>query len=159
MNLTSIQSLLWALPLFIALHVTEEFAFPGGFIKWIAAHNSQRLKHTWYYVAINGIAILAGVVIALTASGVVGYCVFIWLVTFMATNALSHVIASAQVRAYCPGSVTGTVLFLPLLMMSTWRVLTDSLINWQSWLLNGLSAFVVGYFFITVHRRGSARDK
>ena len=159
MNLIRIQSLLWALPLFTALHVTEEFAYPGGFIKWMAIHNSQRLKRTWYYVAINAFAIVLGSVIALTANGIVGYCVFVWFAAFLATNALSHTIASVQVRAYCPGSVTGVLLFIPLLVASSWRILADDLINWQSWFLNCLSAFIVGFYFITVHRRRSAVGK
>ncbi len=159
MNLTSLQSLLWALPLFTCLHVIEEFAYPGGFIQWMAAHNPRRLKRTWYYLVINAFAIIAGVVIAFTAANVVGYCAFIWFVTFLATNALSHLVASSQNRAYCPGSVTGTLLFFPLLLASYWRFLTDNVINWQSLALNAVSAFVVGYFFITVHRRGRVHDQ
>ena len=159
MNITSIQSLFWALPIFTSIHVIEEFAYPGGFIRWIAKHNWQRLKPTWYYVAINAFAISAGVVLVFTAHDVVGYCIYIWFVAFMATNGLSHIIAAVQARAYCPGSLTGLLLFIPLLGVSSWRVLADDLINWQSLLLNALSAFVVGYFIITVHRRASAKGK
>lgn len=159
MILTEIQTFLWGLPLFTALHVVEEFAYPGGFVKWMAVHNSTRLKQTWYYVAINAFAILGGACIALIANGVVGYCVFIWFVTFMAANGLSHIIASVQAGKYCPGSVTGILLFLPLFAASSWKFLAEGLINWQSWLLNAFSAIVVGYFFITVHSRRKVHNK
>jgi hypothetical protein len=40
---------LWALPIALTLHVIEEFAFPGGFVRWIEVHNYRRLKTTRYY--------------------------------------------------------------------------------------------------------------
>jgi len=152
MNPANLKLFLWALPLFMCIHVFEEFAFPGGFIRWMASQNSKRLHKTYYYVAINGIGIFLGAITALTATNVVGYCLFIWLVTYMATNGLSHAIASVQARRYCPGTVTGIFLFVPLLLVSYWVFATQDLVNWQSLVLNAISAFVVGYFFITVHQ-------
>ena len=159
MNPINLQLLLWALPLFMCFHVFEEFVFPGGFIQWMAVQNSQRLHSTYYYVAINGIGILTAMIPASIATNTVGYCVFIWLVTYMATNGLSHAIASGQTRRYCPGSVTGIFLFIPLLLVSYWAFFFAGLVNWQSLAINAISAFVVGYYFITVHKkRDSTRD-
>ena len=155
MNIINLQLLLWALPLFMCIHVFEEFAFPGGFIPWIAAQHARRLKKTSYYVAVNAAGIVAASILALGNLTAFGYCVFIWLVTFMATNGLSHAIASIQAKKYCPGMVTGVLLFFPLLAASCWKLLSDGLINWQSVALNGVSAFVVGFFFIKVHHHGA----
>ena len=152
MNPTNLRLLLWALPLFMCIHVFEEFVIPGGFIRWMANQNSRRLHKSAYYVAINGIGILLAAITAFTATNVVGYCLFIWLVTYMATNGLSHAIASVQTRRYCPGTVTGIFLFVPLLFVSYWEFFSVDLVNWQSMVLNAVSAFVVGYFFITVHQ-------
>jgi hypothetical protein len=155
MNPTNLQLILWALPLFMFIHVIEEFGFPGGFIQWMATHNTERLHHTVYYVAINAIGILAGVIAAVAAPNIVALCAHIWLVTYMATNSLSHIIASLQTRRYCPGTVTG-LLFIPLLVASSWMLLSVNVVNWESLGVNVISAFAVGYFFITVHRREKA---
>jgi hypothetical protein len=154
MTQSHLQLVLWALPLFLCIHVFEEFAYPGGFIQWMATHNSRRLKSPSYYIVINAAAILLGAIVAAIPPTTIGYCLHIWLVTFMATNGLSHAIASVQAQRYSPGTVTGSILFFPLLAISSWILVTGHLINWQSWGANVMSALAVGYFFITVHRRG-----
>ena len=158
MQLPSIQFLLWALPLFICIHVVEEFGYPGGFVRWMKSHNARRIKGTFYYVAVNAAAILAGFILALTASGTIAYVAFFWFAAFLATNGLSHVIASAQEKTYCPGSVTGVFLFWPLLIASWLRLSSDGLINSQSLTLNAASGFIVAYFFFSVHRRRKAEQ-
>ena len=151
--MVSLQSLLWALPAFLCIHVVEEFCYPGGFIQWMAAFNPRRIKSTRYYIAINTVGIVVGIIIALTAKDIIGYCVYVFLVTFMATNGLSHLIAAIQERAYCPGCVSGPLLFIPLAIVSYWKFTTDNLINWQSLVLNAILGFVVGFLAFTVHRR------
>lgn len=156
MDLVSLQLLLWALPVFLSIHVVEEFGYPGGFIQWMAAHNPRRIKSTWYYIAINSAGIVVGILIALTAKDAVGYCIFVFTVTFMATNGLSHLIAAIQEKRYCPGCVTGPLLFMPLAVVSYWKFLTDNLMNWQSLVINAFLGFIVGFVVLTVHQRGES---
>lgn len=154
MNISNIAILLWALPVALCFHVTEEFAFPGGFIQWMELNKPRRLKSKFYYFAINATAIVVSIIIALTAKGAIGYCVYLWFTSFMSVNAASHLRASIQSHKYCPGSVTGGLLFIPMLVVSTWVFLVNNLVNWPSAFLNIVSGFVVSYFFsVDVRRR------
>lgn len=153
MSLPSIQHLLWALPVCLAVHVTEEFGYPGGFVSWMQRHNARRVKGTRYYVSLNAGGILAGCLLALTVSGAIGFAAFFWYVAFLATNGLSHVIAAAQAKRYCPGSVTGVLLFWPLLIASAMRLLADGLSNWPTLALTAASGLAVGLLFLPVHGR------
>ena len=157
MQVPSIQFLLWALPIALFIHVIEEFGYPGGFIRWMRNYNARRLKGKLYYVLINAAAILAGVLLAMSPAGTITYTAFFWFAAFLATNGLSHLIAAVQQRTYCPGSVTGIVLFWPLLLAGSMRISQDNLVKWQSLSINAVSAFVVAYFFFSVHRRGKVQ--
>jgi hypothetical protein len=157
MNMSNVSMLLWALPVAVCLHVIEEFAFPGGLIRWIELHKPRRLKRKLYYVAVNAAAIVGGVIIALTAKETIGFCVFLWFVAFMAGNALSHIRASVQSYKYCPGSVTGGLFFLPMLVVSSWILLANALINWQSAVLNIASGVFVGFFVFSIDVRQKDR--
>ncbi len=155
--MTIVRILLWALPVSVCLHVFEEFAFPGGFIQYIELHKPRRLKSNFYYVAVNAAAIVAGVLIALAAKETIGFCAFFWFVAFMAGNAVSHIRASVQSHTYCPGSVTGGLLFLPMFAVSSWVLLDNHFINWQSAVLVLASAVFVSLFLYPVDVRQKDR--
>jgi hypothetical protein len=139
------------------MHVIEEFGFPGGFIQWIELHKPRRLKSKVYYVAVNAGAIVGGIIIALTAKEARGFCVYLTVVAFMAGNAVSHIRASVQSHKYCPGSVTGGLLFLPMLVVSSWILLANDLVNWESAAVYVASGAFVSVFFFSVDVRRKDR--
>ncbi len=124
----NVSIILWALPVAVSLHVTEEFAFPGGFIQWITLHKPRRLKSTFYYVGVNAAAIVAGVIIALVARGIISW------------------------------SITGGLFFPPMFIVSSWILLADHLINWQSALFVIASAVFVSLFLFPVDVRQKDRS-
>ncbi len=86
-----------------ALHVTEEFYWPGGFSEWFREYR------------VNGVMLLAGV-----ALGWMGpdwsRALSLWLilVAILGANAFLHLIGSWRTRCYVPGLVTGMLVNLPL---------------------------------------------
>lgn len=152
-----IQILLWALPIAMSIHVVEEFAYPGGYIRWIKSHKLGRLKSNLYYVALNAAAILGGTIIALKASDIVGYCIFLYSVAIVAGNATSHLVGSLQKRQYCPGSVSGAVLLLPLLVVSTWSFHSKGIVDLPLAVVCICIGFFIGFYVFSTHIRRKDR--
>src|SRR5438552_1033139 len=98
----SVLILLWSFPIALSLHVFEEFACPGGFKRWIEVHKPRKPRSDLYYFLVNAAAIAGAVIIALTASGVLGFCIYLYSVALMAGNASSHVCGTIQEKQYCP---------------------------------------------------------
>jgi hypothetical protein len=100
----------------VALHLVEEFAWPGGFGDWYRAYRPDRAPGITarYLVRINAVfvalALLAG------ALGSRPYGVALWLVVASvgAANAVFHVNATWTMRRYSPGVVTGVLCYVPL---------------------------------------------
>ena len=109
------------LPICFGLHVTEEFLFPGGFIRW---DNVFRPKFTEtpgsYYIKVNAFPGIASVLLVLGAFDYMGKYspmgIRTWLAisTFMTWNAFFHLRGSIQTKQYSPGMITGLALFVPL---------------------------------------------
>jgi hypothetical protein len=110
------QLLAWALPFAAALHVTEEFAAPGGFARWYAAYRPDLAKSmtTPFFVRINALMIAAAI-----------YCTYIdrtgritWEWFMMAgifiSNAIFHIKGAVKTGNYCPGLCTSIFIYIPL---------------------------------------------
>jgi len=153
MSSIGISIFLWAFPIGLSFHVIEEFAFPGGFAQWIDRYNHRRLKSTGYYVVINGVAILGSIAIALLARSAVVYWLYLYSVALMAGNAASHLRASLRQKKYCPGSVTGGLLLVPLLLLSSWQWIASALVAWPFAVLGIAMGLFVGFYVLAVDVR------
>lgn len=153
MSSTGIRIFLWALPFALSAHVTEEFAFPGGFVRWIELYNHRRLKGTRYYVVLNGAAIIGSIANALLAKDSVGYWLYLYTVALLAGNAVSHLRAAFQQKKYCPGSVTGGLLLIPLLLLSSWQFITKVVIGWPFAVLGIGMGLLAGFYVFPVDAR------
>ena len=99
-------------PLTYAIHITEEYL--GGFPDWAASHLGFRLTMPGF-LAINEYAwtgmLCAGIAATVAAPAQ-------WLVIPLATattvNGSAHLIMSIVTRTYSPGVISGTMLWLPL---------------------------------------------
>lgn len=155
----NISILLWLLPIALTLHVTEEFFFPGGFREWIRACKPRRLMSNRYYVIINAVAIIATVIIALVARGIVGYMMYLYAVALMVGNAATHIRGTLQTKRYCPGSVTGGLLFLPLLLISCSYFVWSGALGWPLAVLWTTAGLGVGAYLFGVDIRKADREQ
>lgn len=108
-------------PLTYLAHIVEESV--GGFPAWSAEHLGFHLD-TSAFLAINEFAWI-GMLIASLAATIAAPAK--WLVIPLATiatvNGSAHLIASAVTRSYSPGVISGTVLWLPLGIVTLSRAL------------------------------------
>jgi len=103
-----------ALPIVFALHVIEE---APGFVDWFNALVTPPItQQAFNSVNAAGFAITLIVSVVLAASrdpaaALVGVA---WVGFLMLANGLFHVVATVARGHYCPGVVTGVLLYLPL---------------------------------------------
>jgi hypothetical protein len=97
-----------------ALHVVEEYTFPGGFPDFMRKMTGRFAAYvdTRFAVIINGLFLvlcLAGALLSgrapLFSLSVAGLC---------GLNGLSHLAATLRARRYAPGLASGLLLYLPL---------------------------------------------
>ena len=103
-----------AYPLAYALHLVEEIGAGEGFVQWIGQHFAPSLSSE-RFIAINGITWPAMLIasLILLRSGRLRW-LFVALAVIVLTNAVLHLGSSAIASSYSPGTVTATLLYLPL---------------------------------------------
>jgi hypothetical protein len=103
-----------AIPAAAVLHVEEEYAWPGGFLAFMKRMAPRFAPSVTIpsAAAINGAFLLGCLVAAVLwrRAPVLGLSVAALLVV----NALTHIGGAVWARAYVPGLITGTLLYLPL---------------------------------------------
>jgi hypothetical protein len=106
----------------VALHLIEEFLWPGGFADWYRWYRPERAVSvtTGFLVRINALLVLLA-----RAPGVNGfttYGVALWLVvaSIAAANGAFHIWATVARGRYSPGVITGTIVYLPLAAFGFW---------------------------------------
>jgi hypothetical protein len=115
--------LLLFLPLIaVAAHLVEEFVWPGGFPEWYRRYHPERAGSvtTRLLVVVNVVLVVLALlppILGATARGIA-----FWLVVagIGVANAAFHIWATVTRRAYSPGVVTGTLLYVPLAIYGTW---------------------------------------
>ena len=108
--------LIWMPLVAAALHIVEEFVWPGGFAPWYRAYRPETAASvsSRYLFAVN--ALLLGVCALAGALGFTprGAALFLTILAVLFGNALFHLAATIRMRHYSPGTITGVVLYLPL---------------------------------------------
>ncbi len=153
------QILLWSFPIGLSLHVFEEFGFPGGFRQWIKAYNPRKLKSNIFYFIENAVGILVVCIIALKATDILGYRIYLYCVAVMAGNAASHMLGTIQKKRYCPGTVSGVLLLLPLFVISYWYFLGTGKVDLASAAVCLCVGIFIGFYIIGVDIRKKDRKK
>jgi hypothetical protein len=150
--------LIW-MPFFAAaLHIIEEFVWPGGFAAWYRGYRPDIANSvsTRYLVIVN--AVLLGLCALAAALGFTprGAALFLTLVAVLFGNALFHLAATIRTRRYSPGVITGVLLYLPLGVYGYDAVLHAHLASTGT----ALSAAILGGLYQTIatanHRRRAA---
>jgi hypothetical protein len=155
----NILILLWTLPIALSLHVFEEFAFPGGFARWIRACSPRKAKSSLYYFLVNAAGILAAIIIALTASGIYGYRLYLYCAALMGGNAATHLRGTFQAKKYCPGTVSSGLLLLPLCLVSHWYFVHTANVDPFSALVTFCAGLFVGGYVVGVDVEATRRTR
>jgi hypothetical protein len=143
------------LPAAVMLHVTEEFLFPGGFVEWynkLVPPKTVKTVRYGFLVWIN--TFLIGVCVLPVYYGESFHGISTWyLITSMAgMNACFHIWGVFKMKAYSPGVITGTLLYLPLFILGTVRFISSGTLSPGRAIL--YVALGIGYHIFSVIRQG-----
>ena len=110
---TMLRKLVLIAPLVLVIHVAEEAPqFVSWFNSLVARGISQRL-----FLTVNATALLVTILLALLVasapSAPTGLCLSAWIGFLMLANGLFHIVGTLVYGRYCPGVITGTLLYLP----------------------------------------------
>ncbi|MGE5624434.1 MAG: HXXEE domain-containing protein [Bacillota bacterium] len=113
----------WAPVACAALHMLEEFAWPGGFAAWFRIYRPETaVSFTRTFAVLVNTTLM---VVTLFVGWVGprwdgGISAFLTLVSVLAFNGLFHVVGALRTHRYSPGMVTGMLLYIPLCAYSSW---------------------------------------
>ncbi|HEY1583425.1 MAG TPA: HXXEE domain-containing protein [Chthoniobacterales bacterium] len=129
------MTLLFWLPFcFAALHIFEEFAWPGGFAAWYTAYRPYVAGSLTTRFLILGNALLLVVTFLLGWMGPSwsrGLSLWLILAALLAANGLFHLRGVIALRRYSPGVVSGVLLYLPLCVWGYWHFIASGEASWQ----------------------------
>jgi hypothetical protein len=114
-------ALVWLLPIALGVHILEEFGFYSGLIEWNRTYRPKAAGSMPVsdYIKINAIGVIAAVLSALGTNTFIGLRLWLAFVTvFAGFNALWHIQGVLRSRHYCPGVITGCLVYLPLTVFS-----------------------------------------
>lgn len=155
----NILILLWALPIALSLHVFEEFVWPGGFASWIRAQSARKARSGFYYFLVNAAGIAVAIIIALTASNIHGFRLYLYSTAFMGGNAVTHLRGTFRTKKYCPGTISSGFLLLPLCLVSQWYFVHAGNVDLFSALVAGCAGLFVGSFVVGVDVESTRRTR
>jgi hypothetical protein len=140
---------LWWAPLAAAaLHITEEFVYPGGFAAWDRSYRPAigRSITPRLHIIVNAALLLACVQVGLLAGATeagaqrIGVAAWMALASLLFSNALFHVVGTMRTRTYSPGVLTSVALYVPMAALGYWYFLSHRLVSWPT----AAAAAVVG---------------
>jgi len=118
----------WAPLVAAALHIFEEFVFPGGFAEWDRMYRpairdsiTPRL-HIIVNAALLALCVQIGLLGASreAAARSIGVVAWIAVAALLGSNAIFHVVGTIRTRTRSPGVITGLLLYLPMAIIGTW---------------------------------------
>jgi preprotein translocase subunit Sec61beta len=107
------ELLLWLLLAAAALHVVEEWLWPGGFLDWFRRFAPFAAALTPGLAVVVNAAFLA-LVLAAAILAEDRLVLSLSAAALCFVNGLLHVVGTIKTREYSPGVVTGALLYLPL---------------------------------------------
>jgi hypothetical protein len=109
----TVNWIFWAFVGAAAIHVVEEFGYPGGFLETMRRFSPRFAPAvtTRLAVVVNGLFLL----LCITGAIIGGRSPFLGLsiASLLFFNALMHIGGSIRARGYAPGLVSGILLYLP----------------------------------------------
>ena len=138
----------------VMLHVTEEFLYPGGFPEWYARlmpPKTVKKSNTGFLVWINTLMMCACAFALYFGSTLHGYSIWYYVAAIAAANACFHIWGVIKLKAYSPGVVTGTLLYIPLFVVGTIQLVSSGKLPLHRAILAIIVA--VGYHIFSVIRQ------
>jgi hypothetical protein len=149
----------WLPFIFAALHIFEEFVWPGRFGAWYQSYWPQIAASLTprFFIVMNAILLAVAFFLGWMGPGWSrGLSLWLVLAALLAENAIFHVVGVFKLRRYSPGVVTGVLLYLPLCVWGYWHFLATGEASWSL----AATSFVIGagYQFWSEfnHRRRAA---
>lgn len=99
------------------IHQIEEYVWPGGFRQFANAHTFHSGRDDWLVTPggtafVNIVLVWLPIALAVSFPDTLRWVGLAWIgVTLV--NGIIHIVGTIALRAYNPGVITGTVLFLP----------------------------------------------
>jgi hypothetical protein len=143
------------LPAAVMLHVTEEFLFPGGFVEWynkLVPPKTVKTVRYGYLVWINTLMMGVCVLPVYYGESFHGFSIWYLITAMAATNACFHIWGVLKLKAYSPGVITGTLLYLPLFAVGTVQLIPSGELSSGRAIL--YVALGIGYHIFSVIRQG-----
>jgi hypothetical protein len=105
---------LWAIVGASALHVVEEYFYPGGFLPAIreVAPSFTEAATPRFAILVNGVFLV--LVVLAAAIGGRNLLFSLSIAALVGFNGVGHCLGSLRLRRYMPGTITGAALYLPL---------------------------------------------
>lgn len=146
-----------------ALHIFEEFVFPGGFASWDREYRRKirsSITARLHFV-MNGLLILGCTAVGLTIP--VGRAVAPWsyergvaawltLAALLFSNAIFHLAGAIQTKRYSPGLATGLALYVPMAVFGYWHFLATAQASFGTAIVAALLGGSYHIWMSIVHR-------
>lgn len=106
----------------VALHLIEEFVWPGGFADWYRWYRPERATSvtTGFLVRINVLFVVLALIPGMRGFTVYGVAFWLVVASIAAANGAFHIWATVARRRYSPGVITGVIGYLPLAVFGFW---------------------------------------
>jgi hypothetical protein len=120
-----------------ALHMVEEYFFPGGFMEVMKRVNPGFAPFVTVPAAIviNGLQLVLCVIVIFVGRGNLAFSLS--AATLLFINGLMHLGAAIRLRGYAPGVVTGSVIYLPLSVYAFYHF-------WNAGEVSGIDVAIAG---------------
>lgn len=136
----------YALPIVGALHIVEEYVFPGGFAKAFR-EMLPRASHLFtvrFHLAVNGVFFVLCIIGALVGKANLMLSLSVYGLIF--ANAVLHIRGAILRKGYYPGVATGVLVYIPLAAYAYLHFVTLEQLSWGQ---AGIS-FLLGVLYMVV---------
>jgi len=121
----ALRKLVLVAPVLFILHVVEE---APGFVAWFNSLVPRGITQN-LFLAVNAAALTITILIALLVAAspdpASGLVLAAWVGFLMLANGMLHIVGTIAHARYCPGVVTGTLLYLPYGVLLLRRIVRD----------------------------------
>lgn len=117
----------WALLPAVALHIIEEFVWPGGFVRWYRSWRPELAPSMTpvFFILVNTLLLALCATAAMFSASPHGVALWLTVAALMAANGIFHLYGSLASHGYSPGTITGVLLYLPLAIYGFWQALAS----------------------------------
>ncbi|HTE46666.1 MAG TPA: HXXEE domain-containing protein [Gemmatimonadaceae bacterium] len=158
---SAVPYFLWLPTVAVSAHLVEEFVWPGGFAAWYRRYRPARASSvtTQFLVIVNAVLVVIALLPPLLGGSPRANAFWLVIAAIGAVNALFHLWAVVRTRAYSPGVVTGTLLYLPLSVLGYHELVASGIVSLGTALQ--AVAFGIGYHVWSAwnHRRRASANR